>query len=129
MAKKVTLKIPTEEELEAEANTTATELVSEPVIVEEHVIAEEPKKKRVAKGKKKNEEPTPVNIDEIEGISVGSPRSFNPNRFRRRVTRERQLESIDRRKNMKVIVEGQEQDISAASKYMLDMLISSEEQE
>jgi len=63
-----------------------------------------------------------LDITKFEGITVGG-RATVDTRKSRRLTRDRRRETIERRKNMKVSIGGEEKEISEASKYMLDMLI------
>jgi len=82
---------------------------------EEKIALRELQKERTAK---------PI-IEQFDSISVGSARGLVQN-TPRRFARDRRKEKLERRERMKVVVDGQEQRVSPASKYMLDMLISEE---
>ena len=65
-------------------------------------------------------------ITQMEGISVGG-RNVVHAKNTKRVTREKRRENIKKRRSLKVMVAGEEQELSEASKYMLDMLIKNQD--
>jgi hypothetical protein len=65
---------------------------------------------------------------EIEGIEVGG-RNVVHAKAVRQLTKEKRRENIEKRKSMTVMVAGEKQELSEASKYMLDMLIKNPNKE
>jgi hypothetical protein len=69
-----------------------------------------------------------LDITQFEGFSVGGRNTVQA-RTERRVTRDRRRERIAKRESMKLMIAGEEQELSEASKYMLDMLIKNPRKE
>lgn len=63
-----------------------------------------------------------TDFTQLEGIEVGG-RNVVHAKTVRQLTKEKRRENIEKRKTMTVMVAGEKQELSEASKYMLDMLI------
>ena len=69
-----------------------------------------------------------TDFTQLEGIEVGG-RNVVHAKAVRQLTKEKRRENIEKRKSMTVMVAGEKQELSEASKYMLDMLIKNPNKE
>lgn len=120
MPKKTTV---TPKEKESVVDNAEVE-VKEKVKKKPNLTKEERKALRAAR--RANKIRKQINIDEIDGISVGT-RLGVALQNRSRVTRDRRKDRIERRNRMKLVVDGEEKVVSNASKYLLDMLVEDKE--
>ena len=114
-------KVKAERRAKKEAQQVAREAREEAKLVKRISRAGKKDAKRKRQAERRAKQRRLPDVSMIEGISVGGRNVMNPPK-KRRLTRDRRREKLDRRESMKLTIACEEKELSESSKYLLDML-------